>query len=95
MPEIRFNIIWPDGREQNCYSPSLIVQEYFTPGMDYFIADFLQRSRTSLRIASDRVAQKFGFPCSRALGQLASIEAGCASFAHLAGAKVRFEKFDE
>jgi len=82
MPEIRFNITWPDGAQENCYSPSLIVQEYFTSG-------------TSLRIASDRVAQKFGFPCSRALGQLAAIEAACARYTHIPGAQVRFGNFDE
>lgn len=95
MPEIRFTIIWPDGTEECCYSPSLIVKDYFAPGTDYPITDFLSRSRTSLRIASDRVAQKFGFPCSRALGQLASIESGCARFSHIAGAQVRFGNFDE
>jgi uncharacterized repeat protein (TIGR04042 family) len=95
MPEICFNITWPDGTTENCYSPSLIVQEYFTPSTNYPVADFLDRSRTSLRIASDRVAQKFGFPCSRALGQLAAIEAACARFSHIAGAQVRFGNFDE
>jgi uncharacterized repeat protein (TIGR04042 family) len=95
MPEIRFNITWPDGTQENCYSPSLIVQEFFDPGTDYPIADFLELSRASLRIASDRVAQKFGFPCSRALGQLAAIEAACARFSHIAGAQVRFGNFDE
>jgi uncharacterized repeat protein (TIGR04042 family) len=95
MPEIRFDITWPDGSTEHCYSPSLIVQDYFTPDTHYLITDFLERSRTALHIASDRVAQKFGFPCSRALGQLASIESGCARFSQIAGAKVHFGKFDE
>jgi uncharacterized repeat protein (TIGR04042 family) len=93
MPEIRFDITWPDGTTEHCYSPSLIVQDYFVPGTAYPIADFLARSRTALRIASDRVAQKFGFPCSRALGQLARIEIGCARFSETAGANVRFGSF--
>jgi uncharacterized repeat protein (TIGR04042 family) len=93
MPEIRFDITWPDGTTEHCYSPSLIVQDYFVPGTDYSIADFLERSRTALRIASERVAQKFGFPCSRALGQLASIEAGCARFSEIDGARVHFGSF--
>jgi uncharacterized repeat protein (TIGR04042 family) len=95
MPEIRFSITWPDGAMEHCYSPSLIVRDYFLPGTDYPIADFLVRSRTALRIASERVAQKFGFPCSRALGQLASIEAGCARFAGIAGAQVHFGSFED
>ncbi len=32
MPEINFKIQWPDGTEQNCYSPALVVKKYFTPG---------------------------------------------------------------
>jgi len=95
MPEIRFHITWPDGRQEHCYSPSLIVQDFFTPGTDYPVTEFLERSRTSLRIASDRVAQKYGYPCSRALGQLATIETACARFSNIAGAQVRFNRFDE
>jgi uncharacterized repeat protein (TIGR04042 family) len=74
MPEIRFQIQWPDGSQDLCYSPSLVVKEYFTPGADYDLADFAQRSRTALTIASDRVHAKFGFPCSLALNQLQKIE---------------------
>jgi uncharacterized repeat protein (TIGR04042 family) len=78
MPEMRFLIEWPDGVRQSCYSPSLVIRDYFVPGQPYKLQDFLDRSRTALRIASDRVQQKFGFPCSRALGQLAAIEAAAA-----------------
>ncbi len=95
MPEIRFTIIWPDGGAESCYSPSLIVQDFFTPNTDYPIADFLHRSRTALRIASDRVQEKFGFPCARALGQLAIIEENCAKFSKIPAAQVHFQKFDE
>jgi uncharacterized repeat protein (TIGR04042 family) len=95
MPEITFTITWPDGRQERCYSPSLIVQDFFTPGTSYAIADFLQRSRTALSIASERVKQKFGYPCSRALGQLASIESAGATFSAMPGAQVIFENFDE
>jgi uncharacterized repeat protein (TIGR04042 family) len=75
MPEIHFKIQWPDGQQEVCYSPSLVVQKYFQAGETYSIGEFLERSRTSLQIASDRVEAKFGFPCSRALGQLKKIEA--------------------
>jgi uncharacterized repeat protein (TIGR04042 family) len=74
MPEIRFQIQWPDGSEETCYSPSLIVKEYFTPNQDYTLQDFVERSRTALTIASDRVKAKYGYPCSLALGQLTTIE---------------------
>ncbi|MEM1238320.1 MAG: MSMEG_0570 family nitrogen starvation response protein [Cyanobacteria bacterium P01_H01_bin.26] len=74
MPEIRFHIQWPDGQQESCYSPSLIVKDYFQIGESYTITDFLQRSRTSLGIASERVKAKYGFPCGLALGQLQKIE---------------------
>jgi uncharacterized repeat protein (TIGR04042 family) len=52
------------------------------------------RSRTALRIASDRVKARYGHACSLALGQLAEIEAGCARFADIEGARVRVERFE-
>ena len=80
MPEMRFEIEWPDGRRESCYSPSLVIKDFLTPGQSYSLGDFLERSRDALNIASARVAQKFGFPCSRALGQLARIEASASGF---------------
>ncbi|NER84272.1 MAG: MSMEG_0570 family nitrogen starvation response protein, partial [Leptolyngbya sp. SIO1D8] len=74
MPEIRFQIEWPDGAQEMCYSPSLIIKKYFSPGETYSLEDFLSRSRTALNIASDRVQAKYGFPCGRAMGQLQQIE---------------------
>ena len=46
MPEIRFQIQWPDGSQETCYSPSLVVKDYFTPNSDYDLGDFVQRSRS-------------------------------------------------
>lgn len=74
MPEMRFHIQWPDGEEEICYSPSLVVKQYLEVDQEYTIEDFVERSRTALTIASDRVKAKFGYPCGLALGQLASIE---------------------
>jgi uncharacterized repeat protein (TIGR04042 family) len=80
MPEMRYDIEWPDGVREACYSPSLIIKDYFEPGQTYPLDDFLQRSRVALNIASDRVKAKYGFACSRALGQLAKTEAAAARF---------------
>jgi uncharacterized repeat protein (TIGR04042 family) len=82
---MRFDIEWPDGTAERCYSPSLVIKDYFTPGERYAVADFLQRSRTALNIASARVQRKFGFPCARALGQLARIEAAAERFSATGG----------
>ncbi len=75
MPEINFKVQWPNGQQEVCYSPSLVVQKYFEPGKAYKVSEFLEKAREALTIGSDRVQAKYGFPCSRALGQLSKIEA--------------------
>jgi uncharacterized repeat protein (TIGR04042 family) len=95
MPEIRFQIQWPDGSQETCYSPSLIVKDYFTPNCDYALDDFVDRSRTALNIASDRVQAKYGMPCGLALGQLQEIEAKSAHYRHLSQPTVRIISFIE
>ncbi len=95
MPEMRFRVRWPDGSVEDCYSPSLVIKDHFTPGDSYAVADFLDRSRTALTAASERVREKYGFACSRALDQLARIEATCQRFVDLAGARVGVETFEE
>ena len=95
MPEINFNIQWPDGTKQSCYSPSLVVKKYFVPGEEYQLAEFVEKSRTALNIASDRVRQAYGFPCSKALGQLKQIESEAAKYQQLPEAKVLMIDFTE
>ncbi len=94
MPEINFKIQWPDGKQEICYSPSLVVKKYFEAGEAYTVSDFLERSRTSLTIASDRVQAKYGFPCSRALGQLKRIELSAAPYLKLLDNKVTLLQFE-
>ncbi|MEL6930612.1 MAG: MSMEG_0570 family nitrogen starvation response protein [Cyanobacteria bacterium J06600_6] len=95
MPEINFQIQWPDGTEQNCYSPSLVVKQYFTPGETYELAEFIEKSRTALNIASDRVKEAYGFSCGRALGQIKQIESKAAEYQKLSEPKVEFIGFLE
>lgn len=80
MPETRFKIQWPDGSEETCYSPSSIVKKYLELDRDYELADFVERARTALNIASDRVKAKYGRPCGLAIGQLAEIQFKAAQF---------------
>jgi uncharacterized repeat protein (TIGR04042 family) len=94
MPEIRFRVRWPDGRVQSCYSPSLVVRDFFTAGESYALADFLQRSRAALTIASDRVEAKYGHACTRAAAQLAHIETIAETFTDVPQARVRVDAFD-
>ncbi|MGA1627176.1 MAG: MSMEG_0570 family nitrogen starvation response protein [Prochlorothrix sp.] len=93
MPEIRFEVQWPDGQREVCYSPSLIVQEYFEPGTRYDLNDFQDRARTALKIASDRVQAKYGRPCGLAIGQLQTIENRIATYHGLPEAQVQFLRF--
>jgi uncharacterized repeat protein (TIGR04042 family) len=95
MPEIHFQVEWPDGVRETCYSPSLVVRDYFTAGNDYSLEDFIARSRTSLKIASDRVMAKYGVPCSRALSQLQRIEAMANKYSRLPQPRVRLIRFVE
>lgn len=75
MPEMHFHVRWPDGRREACYSPSLVVKDFLAPGESYAVDEFVERTRTALTIASERVRVKYGFACSSALDQLARIEA--------------------
>ncbi|MFO1149546.1 MAG: MSMEG_0570 family nitrogen starvation response protein [Alsobacter sp.] len=93
MPEMRFDIVWPDGSRERCYSPSLVVRDHLAEGEAYTLDDFLARCRVALGIASDRVREKYGFPCSRAIGQLARIEQAAARFAATPGARVTCAAF--
>ena len=95
MPEMRFSIRWPDGTPERCYSPSLVIKDFFAPGASYPLADFVARSRTALNIASERVRAKYGFACASAMDQLARIETAAKAFADLPGARVSVDAFDE
>jgi uncharacterized repeat protein (TIGR04042 family) len=92
---MRFYVRWPDDRVEACYSPSLVIKEHFEPGESYPLADFLKRSREALNIASERVREKYGVPCSRALAQLARIEATATRFEATAGASVTVVSFED
>lgn len=93
MPEMRFVITWPDGQEESCYSPSLIIREFFAEGESYPVEDFVRRSREALTIASDRVEAKYGFACSSANDQLARIESAAIPFLQDADARVHCKTF--
>jgi uncharacterized repeat protein (TIGR04042 family) len=80
MPEMMFSARWPDGTERTYYSPSLVVADHLEPGREYAVDDFVARCRESLTIASERVRERYGFPCSRAAGSLIGIERDAAGF---------------
>jgi uncharacterized repeat protein (TIGR04042 family) len=66
MPEMSVVVRWPDGREQDCYSPSLVMHDHLVEGGRYTVDDFQGRATRALAIASDRVRAKYGFACTSA-----------------------------
>ena len=95
MPEIRFRVRWPDGSCETFYSPSLVIKEFFDVGARYPLADFVARSRTAFGIAVERVREKYGFRCPRALDALARIEAQLRNDRAVVDATVVVEAFEE
>nr|WP_206292732.1 MSMEG_0570 family nitrogen starvation response protein [Humisphaera borealis] len=92
---MRFRVRWPDESVSSCYSPSLVIKDFFEVGQSYTVADFVGRSREALTIASNRVKQKYGFACSSAADQLQSIESTAARFKNASEQKVLVLGFDE
>lgn len=92
MPAVHFRVRWPDGDVETCYSPSSIIKNYFQIGQPYTLAEFLDLSREGLHAASERVRERYGSGCSRAMAQLASIEATAKRHAH-GDTPVRIEGF--
>jgi uncharacterized repeat protein (TIGR04042 family) len=93
MPEMHFSVRWPDNSTSDCYSPSLVVKDYLEVGKSYPVAEFVDRSRTALNIASVRVQQKFGYLCSSAMDQLSQIERTASRFNDEENAVVVIEAF--
>jgi uncharacterized repeat protein (TIGR04042 family) len=95
MPEMYFDVTWPSGQRERCYSPSLVIEQHLTVGQSYKVDDFVARARTALEIAAERVRQKYGFYCSAARDQLAHIEATAERLTHSERAgSVRVDAFE-
>lgn len=95
MPAMHFQLRWPDGSVARCYSPSLVIKDYFQPGRTYPLPVFMTQVREALNIASERVRAKYGFACSQALDQLNQIELTAARFAMHVDAQVEVLAFEE
>ncbi len=94
MPEVHFDLHWPDGSEMHCYSPSTVVRDYFHAGESYPLAEFLRLSHDALTLAGDRVEAKYGYRCSSADSQLLAIERRGRQFANQARARVTVTRID-
>jgi uncharacterized repeat protein (TIGR04042 family) len=91
---MQFVVRWPDETVTSCYSPSLVVRDYLEVGKAYALREFVERARTALTIASQRVEERYGYPCGYALAQLSQIEAAAERFLERPAPEVRVEAFD-
>jgi uncharacterized repeat protein (TIGR04042 family) len=95
MPEMYFDVTWPGGHRERCYSPSLVIEEHLTVGDSYTVDEFVVRARTALELAAERVKAKYGFYCSAARDQLAHIEATASKLSREERrGQVRIEAFE-
>lgn len=81
MPEMTFSVRWPDGRLEDCYSPSLVMHDHLAAGATYTVEDFSRRSQHALGVASDRVRQRFGFACTSAAATTEQIRRSASAYA--------------
>ncbi|MFB9252747.1 MSMEG_0570 family nitrogen starvation response protein [Sphaerisporangium melleum] len=88
-----FQVRWPDGSRSRCYSPSLVIADFLRPEQSYPVTEFVDLSGRALRIAGERVREKYGFFCTSASQQIAEIEDKAAGFAGEGSVTVeRFER---
>lgn len=80
MPEMTFQVRWPDGVEQRWYSPSLVVHDHLSLGATYAVAEFVERTDRAMAEASDRVRAKYGFACTSAAATAESIQQVAARY---------------
>ena len=80
MPEKHFDVIWPDGVEEKCYSPSSVIEQYLNVGQSYSVSEFTDITERALNEASERVRKKYGYACSSALDQLSKIKQNATQF---------------
>lgn len=88
MPEVHFDVRWPDGARRTYYSPSTAIHQHLRAGETYKLSEFLKKTRVAMHQASERVRAKYGFACSSAMDTLSSIEATAQEFAASAHAEV-------
>jgi uncharacterized repeat protein (TIGR04042 family) len=74
MPELLFDVRWPDGKTETYYSPSSTLGEHLSAGRNYPLGEFLKRAREAMHHASERVRARYGYTCSSAMDTLAQIE---------------------
>jgi putative flavoprotein involved in K+ transport len=78
MPEVTFTVRWPDGRTEDCTSPSRTIEAVLCPGASYPLQEFVRRATDALAAGSERVRAKYGFACTAAATQADALRARAA-----------------
>jgi len=73
MPERILKVKWPDQKVQAIYSPSSIIEKYFTQGQKLTVSVFKMKSNEALNHASKRVEEVYGYACSSAMNSILEI----------------------
>lgn len=94
MPAVYFQVRWPDGAVEHCYSPSTVIRDYLASG-EYSLNDFVARCQKALDEASERVHARFGFYCSSAQDQQQHIVNSAQRFAEFPAARVIVEGLED
>lgn len=95
MPEVHFDVRWPDGARRSYYSPSTAVHQHLRAGETYLVPDFLARARAAMHEASERVRAKYGYTCSSAMDTLSQIEQTAQTFEASTQGQVTIVAMDE
>jgi uncharacterized repeat protein (TIGR04042 family) len=88
MPELHFELRWTDAHTERYYSPSTAVRGYLQAGESYSVPELLERARTAMHLASERVRARYGFSCSSAMDTLLRIEQSAERYAQDPTARV-------
>jgi len=88
MPERNFDVKWPDGSTESCYSPSSTIENHLKEGEEYSLTQFSNIAEIALTEASERVLAKYGFACSSAMDQLKRIKQRVREFESTSNASV-------
>lgn len=80
MPVTHLYIKWPDNTKDKVYSPSSVIENYFSAKQEIPVSKFHSLCNESLNEASERVAKKIGFACTSAEAEKRRIELLCSKY---------------
>jgi uncharacterized repeat protein (TIGR04042 family) len=69
-----FQIRWPDGAIQDCYSPSLVMHDFLADETSYPVEEFMSRAVAALTQAGERVKARYGMYCTSASAQIGALQ---------------------